>query len=158
MSTYKCSQNNADGLYANGDHGFSLIYTKSPQKRKQPHDLGTWRFQFPSTMLLLRFRCDSAALAMLLLRCRCASLLRSQYDNEDAATLSLRLWRCSCEFATTSRGDGATCTLSLRFLNLFYIKFEVQLVNIQLNVNIQRQWTNSPKSIYLRCNKMHVLF
>ena len=28
-------------------------------------------------------------------------LLRSHYDNEDLATLSLRWWRCSCDLATT---------------------------------------------------------
>ena len=58
---------------------FSKKYSKSPRKRRQPHDLETWRSQYASTTLLLR----------------------PHHYNEDLTTLSLRWTRCSCDLATT---------------------------------------------------------
>ena len=63
-----------------------------------------WELHVPRT-LPLRFYYASVTLLPRCSRFGCvviALLLRSRYDNEDPATLSLRLWRCSYALATTS--------------------------------------------------------
>ena len=61
-------------------------------------------------------------------------LLRSHYDNEDPATLSLHWWRYSCDLASTKLWSYAFVSL----LYPFYIKSEVQKIYLQLNVNDRR--------------------
>ena len=63
-----------------------------------------WGLHVPSTVSL-RFYYASVTLLPRCSRFGCvviALLLRSRYDNEDPATLSLCLWRCSYALATTS--------------------------------------------------------
>ena len=50
--------------YAYGDLRFSLKLFQSPWKRRQPHELGTWRFQYASSTLLLRFRYAAATIPL----------------------------------------------------------------------------------------------
>ena len=87
---------------------FFLNYSKSPRKRRQPHDFGTWRFQCASTTLLLRFCYDPTAT----LKIR----LRLVYADGDAAATLLRPRRWSYAFVA--------------LLYPFYIKSEVQLIYI----------------------------
>ena len=105
----------------NGDHRFSLNYSKSPRKSR-PYDLKnpfhwtaiqlrSWRSRIFSKIIPnRRGRVGSHAIwglgasSTLPLRFYYASatlLLRSHCDNEDLTTLSLRWWRCSCDLATT---------------------------------------------------------
>ena len=53
---------------------FLYNYSKSQQKRRQSYDLGTSRFLYASTTLLLRFCYAAAALLTIRLRCHCASI------------------------------------------------------------------------------------
>ena len=76
--------------YAHGDLGFSLNYTKSPRKRRQPHNLGTWRFRYASTTLPLRYCYDSTTTMKI--------WLRLVYANGDEAATLLRPWRWSYAF------------------------------------------------------------
>ena len=76
-----------DSRYAHGDLGF---FSKSIPNRRGSVDSHTIWGLYASSTLPLRFYYASVTL-----------LLRSHYDNEDLATLSLRWWRCSCDLATS---------------------------------------------------------
>ena len=69
--------------YAHGDLGFSLKF-----------------FQIAAEALIAT-RFGDLTLPLRIYYASVTLLLRSYYDNEDLATLSLRWWRCSCDLATT---------------------------------------------------------
>ena len=69
--------------YAHGNLGFSLKLFQIAAEAQTAT-------QFGNLTLPVRFYYASVTL-----------LLRSHYDNEDLATLSLRWWRCSFDLATT---------------------------------------------------------
>ena len=100
--------------YAHGDLEFSLNYSTSPRKRRQPHDLRTWRSQYASSYasltLLLRSKYDTfVALLYPFLyragqnsRCEMAIMkipIRFYYDIGASTALLLR----SCRFCCDSR-------------------------------------------------------
>ena len=85
--------------YAHGDHRISLkFFSKSPRKRRQPHDLGAWRFHFASTLycasvtLPLRFCYDPTTTMKIRLRLVYA-------DGDAAATYAMEL-RLLCTFVS----------------------------------------------------------
>ena len=92
--------------YAHGDLGFSLNYSKSPLKRRQPHDLGTWRFHYASSTLPLRSCYDPTTTMKI--------WLRLVYADGDVAATSLRPWRWSYAFVA--------------LLYSFYIESEIPIL------------------------------
>ena len=64
---------------------FSKKYSKSPRKRRQPHDLETWCFRYASATIPLRQWRSGYAKSTLM-----ATQLRPCYDLGDGATFSLR--------------------------------------------------------------------
>ena len=98
----------------------SRSFSKIIPNRSRSVDSQTiWRLHASSTRPLRFYY----ALVTLLPRCSrfgcvvIALLLRSRYDNEDPATLSLRYWRCSYALATTSATElRFRCT----FLSFLY--------------------------------------
>ena len=84
---------------------FLLSYSKSPWKRRQPHDLENWRFHNASTTLPLRFCYDHTTTMKI--------RLGLVHADGDAASTLLRPRRWSYAFVA--------------LLYPFYIKCEVQL-------------------------------
>ena len=115
---------------------FLLNYSKSPLKRRQPHDLETQDVPVRSTSLLQRFYA-AAALATILLSCRCVSAALEIVQGASAttmkisATLSLRWWRCY------DLDDGAT--RSLRFCILSIQKLWISWFILSKNMDRRAQ-------------------
>ena len=99
--------------YAHSDHRILLNYSKSPRKRRQPHDLDAWRFQYASSTLPFRFCYDPTTTMKI--------RLRLVYADGDAAATLLQTSRWSYAFVSC------------------YIKSAVQLIYIQLNANDRPQ-------------------
>ena len=76
--------------YAHGDIGFSLKYSRSPRKRRLPHDFRTCHFQYASTTLPLRSCYDPTTTMKI--------WLRLVYADGDVAATLLRSWRWSYAF------------------------------------------------------------
>ena len=90
---------------------FLYNYSKSPRKRRRPHDLRAWRFQYAATTLPLRFCYDHTTTMKI--------RLRLDYADGDTAATLLRPRRWSYAF------------VELKYP--FYIKSKVQLIYVQFS-------------------------